>query len=120
MISLGFVFEALMSLSPWKQLVCAGHNLLLDLFYSYFQFEGNLPSDVRKFKAAITQIFPLIFDTKHIAANDPAFKVSELALLAAIHAVQQETDDSFQGPLNKHCLGECLRRLKGGSEGRAW
>ncbi|ELR22146.1 ribonuclease, putative [Acanthamoeba castellanii str. Neff] len=51
-----------------------GHNLLLDLLYSYFHFEDRLPSSFRNFKVAINKVFPTIFDTKHIAATDPAYK----------------------------------------------
>jgi len=51
-----------------------GHNLLLDLLFSYFHFEDRLPATLREWKIEMNRVFPLIFDTKHIAATHPAYK----------------------------------------------
>lgn len=63
-----------------------GHNLLLDLLYSYFHFEDRLPSTFRDFKIEINRVFPVIFDTKYIATADPAYKACT-RFLDLIHTV---------------------------------
>jgi len=44
-----------------------GHNCLLDLLLMFRQFEAKLPADYAAFKAELHQLFPVVFDTKHIA-----------------------------------------------------
>uniref|UniRef100_A0A1E1XC80 Putative polya-specific ribonuclease parn-like domain-containing protein 1 n=1 Tax=Amblyomma aureolatum TaxID=187763 RepID=A0A1E1XC80_9ACAR len=62
---LGFsrCFEALVS--SGKPIV--GHNMLLDLLMLYNQFCEPLPPSFAKLKAALSAVFPLVYDTKHMS-----------------------------------------------------
>ncbi|XP_066581591.1 pre-piRNA 3'-exonuclease trimmer-like isoform X2 [Prorops nasuta] len=62
---LGFsrVFECLTMLK--KPII--GHNLFVDLIYMYQQFYKPLPNTYREFKKTINQLFPTIYDTKHLS-----------------------------------------------------
>lgn len=44
-----------------------GHNALLDFVYLYRQFCNPLPETLAEFKTQLQDIFPTIYDTKHIA-----------------------------------------------------
>ena len=46
-----------------------GHNLLLDLMHTFNQFIEPLPNDYKGFKESIHSLFPLVYDTKHIASS---------------------------------------------------
>lgn len=56
-------FEALAS--SGKPIV--GHNMLLDLLMLYNQFCEPLPPSFAKLKAALSAVFPLVYDTKHMS-----------------------------------------------------
>ncbi|KAL6059436.1 poly(A)-specific ribonuclease PNLDC1 isoform X2 [Balamuthia mandrillaris] len=53
-----------------------GHNLLLDLLYTYDLFIDGLPSDLATFKKELHKLFPVILDTKHLANVHPKFTSS--------------------------------------------
>ena len=63
-----------------KRTVLCGHNLFLDLIYFYAFFFGPLPDRVEGFQRVISQLFPLVFDTKYLADkindNSPLYKSS--------------------------------------------
>ena len=63
-----------------KRTVLVGHNLFLDLVYFYTFFFGPLPDRVEGFQKTISQLFPLVFDTKYLADkindNSPLYKSS--------------------------------------------
>ena len=63
-----------------KRTVLVGHNLFLDLIYFYTFFFGPLPDRVEGFQKLISQLFPLVFDTKYLADkindNSPLYKSS--------------------------------------------
>ncbi|KAI9203692.1 ribonuclease H-like domain-containing protein [Polychytrium aggregatum] len=48
-----------------------GHNMLLDLCHTYQSFNNNLPESVEDFKTGLMKMFPLVYDTKHIASSEP-------------------------------------------------
>ncbi|XP_044754836.1 pre-piRNA 3'-exonuclease trimmer-like [Coccinella septempunctata] len=61
---LGFtkVYKLLVSL---KKPIIA-HNALMDILILITNFEGNLPSRYEDFKKLTMELFPIVFDTKHI------------------------------------------------------
>lgn len=46
-----------------------GHNMLLDLLLVYDKFYRPLPEKFEDFKNGLHELFPVIFDTKHISAK---------------------------------------------------
>lgn len=64
---LGFsrCFEALVA--SRKPLV--GHNMLIDLLLLVHQFSEPLPRSYARFKTALTSLFPVVYDTKHISLS---------------------------------------------------
>lgn len=62
---LGFshIFKLLVELK--KPII--GHNCLLDLMLLYQQFHDVLPGSYRSFKKKVNELFPNIYDTKHIS-----------------------------------------------------
>ncbi|TPX61023.1 hypothetical protein PhCBS80983_g01366 [Powellomyces hirtus] len=48
-----------------------GHNMMLDLLQTISSFHKRLPDDVREFKSTLANVFPIVYDTKHIAHTNP-------------------------------------------------
>lgn len=48
-----------------------GHNALLDFVYVFNQFYKPLPPTLAEFKRELTELFPVIYDTKHVALRSP-------------------------------------------------
>jgi len=46
-----------------------GHNMLMDLILIYKQFYEDLPPSYQDFKNRIHELFPHLYDTKHISAS---------------------------------------------------
>lgn len=64
----------------------AGHNLLTDLAYTHQHFWAPLPATVEEFATSIHTLFPVLFDTKHVAATLPAVKaLSADTVLGKLH-----------------------------------
>ena len=58
----------------WKMLCDAkkpvvGHNCLFDLLFLFSHFQGTLPPTCDDFKAALSGLLPVIWDTKHLASQ---------------------------------------------------
>lgn len=47
-----------------------GHNIYLDLLYIYNAFISPLPAQYSEFKMSFHALFPVVFDTKYISADD--------------------------------------------------
>lgn len=45
------------------------HNGLMDLMFLYEKFHEPLPDTVAEFKTKVNELFPLIYDTKHISTE---------------------------------------------------
>lgn len=48
-----------------------GHNALLDFVYVFNQFYKPLPGTLAEFKQELVELFPVIYDTKHVALRSP-------------------------------------------------
>ncbi|KAI9093447.1 ribonuclease H-like domain-containing protein [Phlyctochytrium arcticum] len=59
-----------------------GHNMYLDLCHTYQRFYRNLPEDIHDFKKGLKELFPRIYDTKHIALKNESIvnKLEQTAL----------------------------------------
>ena len=58
----------------WKMLCDAkkpvvGHNCLFDLLFLFSHFQGTLPPTCDDFKAALSGLLPVIWDTKHLSSQ---------------------------------------------------
>lgn len=80
-----------------------GHNLFLDLLYSYTHFVDYLPADVVDFKKAIHQIFPTIYDTKFLAAYVPGIK--DRFISTGLEDVYKSATAGASEPLVEHADG---------------
>ena len=71
--------EALESLRA-RRTVIVGHNVFLDLIYFYSCFFGPLPDRVEEFQRIISELLPLVVDTKYLADkikdNSPLYRSS--------------------------------------------
>ncbi|XP_035827401.1 poly(A)-specific ribonuclease PNLDC1 isoform X2 [Aplysia californica] len=77
---LGFSRVFRLLLSARKPIV--GHNMLMDLMFMFDKFHMPLPEKYETFKLCIREVFPVIFDTKHIHL---CIK-KKLELLGVVHA----------------------------------
>ncbi|POM76111.1 Poly(A)-specific ribonuclease PARN-like protein [Phytophthora palmivora] len=48
-----------------------GHNALLDFVYVFHQFYKPLPETLAEFKTQLLELFPTIYDTKHVTLRSP-------------------------------------------------
>ncbi|RLN54139.1 hypothetical protein BBJ28_00016041 [Nothophytophthora sp. Chile5] len=48
-----------------------GHNALLDFVYVFHQFYKPLPDTLAEFKTELLELFPSIYDTKHVTLRSP-------------------------------------------------
>ncbi|CAH0480311.1 unnamed protein product [Peronospora belbahrii] len=53
------------------KLPVVGHNALLDFVYVFHQFYKPLPETLAEFKSQLLELFPTIYDTKHVALRSP-------------------------------------------------
>ncbi|CAI5701941.1 unnamed protein product [Peronospora effusa] len=67
--AIGFskVIEALSE----SKLPVVGHNALLDFVYVFHQFYKPLPETLAEFKSQLLELFPTIYDTKHVTLRSP-------------------------------------------------
>lgn len=67
--AIGFskVIEALSE----SKLPVVGHNALLDFVYVFHQFCKPLPETLAEFKTQLLELFPTIYDTKHVTLRSP-------------------------------------------------
>jgi poly(A)-specific ribonuclease len=67
--AIGFskVIEALSE----SKLPVVGHNALLDFVYVFHQFYKPLPETLTEFKTQLLELFPTIYDTKHVTLRSP-------------------------------------------------
>ncbi|KAG2761266.1 hypothetical protein JG687_00006829 [Phytophthora cactorum] len=67
--AIGFskVIEALSE----SKLPVVGHNALLDFVYVFHQFYKPLPETLAEFKTQLLELFPTIYDTKHVTLRSP-------------------------------------------------
>ena len=64
-----FGFTKVMTLLSEAKKPLIGHNMLLDLFLTVFNFYDNTIESFKDFKLFLNSLFPLIFDTKFMASN---------------------------------------------------
>jgi len=92
------------------RLPVVGHNCYLDLMHVYAKFVGDLPPRLGDWCCRLHEIFPAIFDTKHVLSGsqlrelvpdstlDAAhFKLEDLAAAAAAAGVGQEAGEAGEG-----------------------
>ncbi|KOB72201.1 Poly(A)-specific ribonuclease PARN-like domain-containing protein 1 [Operophtera brumata] len=60
-------FSRIIALLEQYQKPIVGHNIFLDVILLHNQFIGPLPENYREFKRNINEMFPRIYDTKHIS-----------------------------------------------------
>ncbi|CAG2163274.1 unnamed protein product [Oppiella nova] len=88
-----------------------GHNVLLDLMHTFNQFIEPLPNDYKTFRNLIHAIFPIVYDTKHIASA-PVFKDKlENTALGDLHErLKTSPFKTIDVELKngKHCDGKAL------------
>lgn len=67
-----------------------GHNALLDFVYVFNQFYKPLPDTLAQFKTELVELFPVIYDTKHVALRSPlAEKMTSTSLSALFEYVRE-------------------------------
>ncbi|KAG3109805.1 hypothetical protein PI125_g10610 [Phytophthora idaei] len=54
-----------------SKLPVVGHNALLDFVYVFHQFYKPLPETLAEFKTQLLELFPTIYDTKHVTLRSP-------------------------------------------------
>ncbi|ETI35752.1 hypothetical protein F443_17972 [Phytophthora nicotianae P1569] len=54
-----------------SKLPVVGHNALLDFVYVFHQFYKPLPETLAEFKTQLLELFPAIYDTKHVTLRSP-------------------------------------------------
>ncbi|KAL7685053.1 putative ribonuclease CAF1, ribonuclease H-like superfamily, R3H domain superfamily [Plasmopara halstedii] len=54
-----------------SKLPIVGHNALLDFIYVFHQFYRPLPQTLAEYKLQLLELFPIIYDTKHVALHSP-------------------------------------------------
>uniref|UniRef100_A0AAV1VH37 Uncharacterized protein n=1 Tax=Peronospora matthiolae TaxID=2874970 RepID=A0AAV1VH37_9STRA len=54
-----------------SKLPVIGHNALLDFVYVFHQFYKPLPETLAEFKTQLLELFPTVYDTKHVALRSP-------------------------------------------------
>jgi len=64
-------FNRVMKLLEKSKKPIIGHNMSLDLFYTVTNFFALAPDSLLEYKALLTGLFPLIFDTKVISNTRP-------------------------------------------------
>lgn len=75
-----------------------GHNIYLDIMFIYDKFIDHLPTSYNEYKKAIHQLFPDVYDTKHLSLE--LKKVS----LGLIQAWQISRGVMYIWRLTKSCL----------------
>ncbi|KAJ3294367.1 hypothetical protein HDU79_011139 [Rhizoclosmatium sp. JEL0117] len=74
-----------------------GHNMYLDLCQTIQKFCFELPLTVGEFKSLCHSVFPVIYDTKHIANTDK--KIKDLVTVSALsEMVSQLSSEPFSKP----------------------
>jgi len=74
-------FSKVMKLLAEVKKPIIGHNMLLDIFLTVFNFYDNSVSNYKDFKMLVHSIFPTLFDTKVMLSNEPlASKVDGTSL----------------------------------------
>uniref|UniRef100_UPI00398F5D29 poly(A)-specific ribonuclease PNLDC1-like isoform X2 n=1 Tax=Pristiophorus japonicus TaxID=55135 RepID=UPI00398F5D29 len=91
-----------------------GHNMLLDLMYIHDKFYRPLPESFVEFKSNVHQLFPSVFDTKHISKRTKQellpFRISNLIALHV--ALERLVDLAQHGPTRIH-IASCERYAHG-------
>ncbi|TYZ60766.1 hypothetical protein PybrP1_005046 [[Pythium] brassicae (nom. inval.)] len=68
-----------------------GHNALLDFVYVFNQFYKPLPETLAEFKQELVELFPTIYDTKHVALRSPLIeKLNHSTGLSALFEYMRE------------------------------
>ena len=78
--AVAYRFQKLIETLQQNPTMIVGHNVLIDLIYFYTCFFGPLPDKVEDFGRLISQLFPMVFDTKYLADkvndNSPLYRSS--------------------------------------------
>lgn len=64
-------FSRVIEMLSESKLPVVGHNALLDFVYVFRQFYRPLPDTLAEFKTQLLELFPTIYDTKHVALHSP-------------------------------------------------
>jgi poly(A)-specific ribonuclease len=67
-----------------------GHNALLDFVYVFNQFYKPLPDTLAQFKAELGELFPVIYDTKHVTLRSPLVENMKSTSLSALFEYVRE------------------------------
>ncbi|KAG7398689.1 hypothetical protein PHYBOEH_010639 [Phytophthora boehmeriae] len=67
-----------------------GHNALLDFVYVFHQFYKPLPDTLAEFKTQVLELFPTIFDTKHVTLRSPLGEKLKSTSLSALFEYMRE------------------------------
>ncbi|RLN45263.1 hypothetical protein BBJ29_003976 [Phytophthora kernoviae] len=67
-----------------------GHNALLDFVYVFHQFYKPLPGTLAEFKTQVLELFPTIFDTKHVTLRSPLGDKLKSTSLSALFEYMRE------------------------------
>ncbi|GMF65115.1 unnamed protein product [Phytophthora lilii] len=86
--AIGFskVIEALSE----SKLPVVGHNALLDFVYVFHQFYKPLPDTLAEFKTQLLELFPTIYDTKHVTLRSPLGEKLKSTGLSALFEYMRE------------------------------
>ncbi|KAL4177164.1 hypothetical protein KRP22_002098 [Phytophthora ramorum] len=64
-------FSKVIEVLSESKLPVVGHNALLDFVYVFHQFYKPLPETLADFKTQLLELFPVIYDTKHVTLRSP-------------------------------------------------
>ncbi|KAI8825287.1 ribonuclease H-like domain-containing protein [Fimicolochytrium jonesii] len=82
-------FRKVLDLISKSRKPVVGHNMMLDLLHTFQSFHKNLPEDVADFRKDLSELFPIIYDTKHLAHSNE--KLQPLIMRSSLNDVLQRT-----------------------------
>lgn len=97
-----------------------GHNALLDFVYVFNQFYKPLPDTLAEFKAQLVELFPVIYDTKHVTLRSPlADKMKSTSLSALFEYVREHVKPTPENLLSPDERFDAYREaLKAEADGK--
>ncbi|KAI9921234.1 hypothetical protein PsorP6_000515 [Peronosclerospora sorghi] len=73
-----------------SKLPIVGHNALLDFVYLFHQFYKPLPETLAEFKTQLLELFPTIYDTKHVTLRSPLREKMNSTSLSSLFEYMRE------------------------------
>jgi hypothetical protein len=80
-----------------------GHNMMLDLLHIYHSFIRPLPPKFEDFRSEMHQLFPVIFDTKHLVTADDSLR-EKIKSSVLSDAIGQLTSEKLLPPVGLFAL----------------